>query len=421
MPTTRTPGAYKGGATLSEVNTRSEVGAAGATLAWEDGSGLPATQHWVTERSVAQVSYGMVSSGMGAAHLAFSSSLTSDGRWAAREESSETVVRPYRPRRARGSAWGGEVTGSRLGRYRLIERVGRGRQADVWRASPDGDGVEDVALKVLSASARDPRRRAQLKHEAERGIRLVGPSLLPTFEFGESGGAVFMAMPLVVGCTLADVLEQRKMIRDGHPAPHGSHCLALADRDSYTRDVVALLARVARAAADAHVGRVAHRDIKPGNILIRRDHAAGVYLCDFGLARDLDVATPTQLRDGAGSPLYMAPERLLKQPGCEVRSDVYALGVTLSEALTLTPPVDVPREMAPTLWTSFLAASMPRRPSSLWPEIPSALELSILRATSRDPNNRQATAAHFAEDLERFLLDPFERVERSRFWGRPRV
>ena len=233
---------------------------------------------------------------------------------------------------------------------------------------------------MLPASARDPRRRAQLKHEAERGTRLVGPSLLPTYEFGEADGAVFMAMPLVVGCTLAEILNQRRAIREGRASPDPAHRLADADDGTYTRDVVAMLARIARAAAGAHDARVAHRDIKPGNVLVRRDHAEGVYLCDFGLARDLDVATPRQLRDGAGSPQYMAPERLLRQPADEVRGDVYALGITLSEALTLAPPVDVPEDMPAVLWASFLAAASPRRPSALWPTIPAALETTILRA-----------------------------------------
>lgn len=266
-------------------------------------------------------------------------------------------------------------------------------------------GGQAVALKVLPASARDPRRRAQLRHEALRGARLVGPSLLPTYEFGEADGAVFMAMPLVVGCTLADVLAQRRAIRGGRSSPGETHRLAAADDRTYTRDVVALLARVARAAADAHDGRVVHRDIKPGNILVGRDPTGGVYLCDFGLARDLDVATPWQLRDGAGSPLYMAPERLLRHQADEVRSDVFALGVTLSEALTLMPPVEVPEEMPPSLWASFLAAASPRRPSALWPAIPVRLETTILRATSREPGRRHPTAGAFADDLEGFLAD----------------
>lgn len=312
-----------------------------------------------------------------------------------------------------------ELRSGRLGRYRLIERVGRGRQADVWRADRDGSDSGSVALKVLPASAGDPRRRAMLRHEAERGRRLVGPSLLPTYEFGEADGALFMAMPLVVGCTLADVLSQRRARRHGRTAP-GAHRLALADDRAYARDVVRLVARVARAAAGAHAHRVAHRDIKPGNILVRHDHdhAEGVYLCDFGLARDLDVATPRQLRDGAGSPMYMAPERLLKRPADEVLGDVYALGVTLFESLTLAPPVALPAGLPQPLWAAYLAAASPRLPSSLEPEIPEALEAAILRATAHDPSRRHPSAGQFADDLERALDDHTPGRAYRRRWGR---
>ncbi len=320
------------------------------------------------------------------------------------EESAETVIGPAWSSEPWGSSGFNlpEFRGGRLGAYRLIERVGRGRQADVWRAVRGESGVEEVALKVLPASARDPRRRAQLRHEADRGRRLVGASLLPTYEFGEVDGAVFMAMPLIVGCTLADILGQRRAFDEGRSC-FGFHRMALADRSTYTDEVVSVLARVARAASRAHEGQVVHRDIKPGNILVRRDQADGVFLCDFGLARDLDVATAKQLRDGAGSPLYMAPERLLKRPADEVRGDVYALGVTLFEALTLSPPVVLPDDLPRALWVSFLASASPRLPSSVWPEIPEALETTIVRAMEHDPVRRHPTAAHFADDLENYL------------------
>ncbi len=126
---------------------------------------------------------------------------------------------------------------------------------------------------------------------------LNAPSLLPILEYGEDAGASFMAMPLIIGCTLADVIAQRIDFNDGRHVGPG-HRLAFATESTYVREIAAVMARVAHAAHEAHRGLVVHRDIKPGNVLLRRDHAAGVYLCDFGLARDLDVATPSQLRDG---------------------------------------------------------------------------------------------------------------------------
>jgi serine/threonine-protein kinase len=99
----------------------------------------------------------------------------------------------------------------------------------------------------------------------------------------------------------------------------------------------------------------------------------------------------------------MAPERLLRLPADEVRCDVFALGVTLCEALTLATPVEVPAEMPRELWSSYLATACPRRPSSLWPAIPPPLESLVLRATARDPSLRHPTAADFAAELESFL------------------
>jgi eukaryotic-like serine/threonine-protein kinase len=148
---------------------------------------------------------------------------------------------------------------------------------------------------------------------------------------------------------------------------------------------------------------VVHRDVKPANILLDRRSEEGVFLCDFGLSRDLDVATPEQLRDGAGTPLYMPPERLLRHEADEIRCDVYALGATLYEAVTLVPPVQVPESLPWPAWTTYLASTTPALPRSIRPGLPDALEAIILRAMAHDPQDRYPTAACLADDLERFL------------------
>lgn len=290
--------------------------------------------------------------------------------------------------------------GCRIGRYQLLERIGRGRQADVWRALQTEPVVEEVALKVLSVSASDHRRRAQLRREAERGARLDDPALLRVHEFGEADGMLYMAMRLVEGCTLANLISQRRQVRTGRSVAD-AHSLAHATTEDYTQGILDRIARIARALARAHAAGIAHRDVKPSNILLEEGRAGGVYLCDFGLARDLDVATPKQLRDGAGSPLYMAPERLLRQPADEVRGDIHALGVTLFESLLLVPPLSVPPDLPRSLWATHLTTSAPLVPSDLWPGIPRRLEAAILRATARDPARRYATAGELAFDLER--------------------
>jgi serine/threonine-protein kinase len=288
--------------------------------------------------------------------------------------------------------------GSRIGRYRLIERVGQGRQAEVWRALQVETIVQEVALKILRDPAHDPRRLAQLRREAERGARLDSPTFLHTYEYAVADGHAFMAMPLIAGCSLATVLEQRRAFRAGRSTPE-SHRLATAREPHYTRSVLDLFVRIARGVASAHDAHVVHRDIKPGNILL--DQQSGVYLCDFGLGRDLDVATPGQLIDGAGSPLYMAPERLLLQPADEVRCDVYSLALTVTEALTLAPPFTIPKSVTRDQWRAFLVAARPIRLGMIRPDL-AGLEPIILRASSKDPVQRHASAAHLADDLERF-------------------
>ena len=301
------------------------------------------------------------------------------------------------------------IAGQRLGRYRLIERLGRGCQGDVWRAVPSsrmrvGEAVE-VALKLLPRSlARDPRRLAQFRREAERRARLAVPSVLPTSEYGEADGILFMAMPLVDGCSLAEILAWRR--RDGRglrETPDPRHPLGDASGATYLRAMVQVVSQVARTLDLVHLARVVHRDIKPANILVDRHRAEGVFLCDFGLGRDLDIATPEQLRDGAGTPLYMAPERLLRLYADEILCDVYALGATLYEAVTLVPPVEVPESLPWPAWTTYLATTKPARPRAIRPEIPAALEEIILRSMAHEPEERYPSAALLAIDLESFL------------------
>ncbi|MBV8382094.1 MAG: serine/threonine protein kinase [Planctomycetaceae bacterium] len=325
-----------------------------------------------------------------------------------------TLTSRTTPGRAPEASWSPMTeAGQVLGRYRLVERLGRGCQGEVWRAATLAPEAQEVALKVLQRDlARDPRRMAQFRREADRGMRLAGPALLPTLEYGEAEGFFYMAMPLVDGCSLRDIIAWRNG-REPVGTPLRLPRLAFAADDEYLRGVTKVLERVARALAGVHAAHVAHRDIKPANILLDRGRDAG-FLCDFGLGRDLDVATAEQLRDGAGTPLYMAPERLLRRPADEIRCDIYALGATLFEAVTLVPPLQVPEGLSWPSWTTYLATTRPRRPRTLRDEIPPALEAIILKAMARRPGRRYPTAASLADDLDRFLAgmpvlaaDPF--------------
>ena len=207
-------------------------------------------------------------------------------------------------------------------------------QGDVWKAAGSRPSTNSWRLKVLKPSlAHDPARMAQFRREAERGLRLVGPSLLTVYELSEIDGYHFMAMPYVEGdhASRGHQVAARLPCSGDDEAHHPF--VSLDERDYLCGD-------------DADPGR-GHRG--PGAAFTtsassiatssRRTScwttaaARRVYLCDFGLGRDLDVATPEQMRDGAGTPMYMAPERLLHVAADEIKCDIYSMGVTLFEAL----------------------------------------------------------------------------------------
>jgi serine/threonine-protein kinase len=300
--------------------------------------------------------------------------------------------------------------GRRVGRYLLVEPLGAGGQAVVWRAVQHEPVVREVALKMLAPGLhRDRRRVARLRREAERAARFAHPSILPIYEFGEHQEVVFLAMPIVEGASLAELIACRKRRGEGRVGGDAHWLLARAPAE-YIRATTRLVARVARALEAAHAAWVVHRDVKPANILLDREREDRVFLTDFGMARDLDVATRPQLRDGAGTLLYMAPEKLLGCQDDEVRCDVYALGVTMFEALTLERPYQMSEPTSRVVLAAHLATHGPLRPRDVQPRLSRDLEAIILKAMAPEPARRYATAAALAIDLEQFLAGAPPRV-----------
>jgi serine/threonine-protein kinase len=167
--------------------------------------------------------------------------------------------------------------------------------------------------------------------------------------------------------------------------------------------VVRVLARVAWALEDAHTARIVHCDVKPANILLDRRNDERAYLIDFGMGRDLDSMPESRMRGGAGTVLYMAPEKLSGRPADEVVCDVYALGATAFEALSLKPPRVVPEDMPRSHWARYLAEAEPPRPRKILPRLPEELERILERALAQDRKQRYSSAAAMAGDLEQFL------------------
>ncbi len=333
----------------------------------------------------------------------------SDTLTTAEEASTEDqfgIAEPFgRPDHERLTNLGFHLDGgrSRVGRYHLIEPLGQGSQGEVWKAVQLEPRIGLVALKLLMpAGSCDPRKLARFRREAERGARMDHPAILPTYEFGQDGGVVFFAMPLVDGFALSQILDQRRQYRAGQPSLQ-LHRLAVLSEPRYIDAVARVLVRVAWALEDAHASRVVHCDVKPANILLDRSNEERTYLIDFGMGRDLDAMPRSPSESLAGTVLYMAPEKLLGRQVEEVLCDVYALGATAFEAFALKPPRVVPEDLPRSLWARYLAAAEPPRPRTIFPRLPEGLERILVRALAQDPKRRYSSAGAMAGDLERFL------------------
>jgi serine/threonine protein kinase len=295
--------------------------------------------------------------------------------------------------------------GRRLGPFELLERLGQGGQGEVWKTRRAGSSGELLALKVLKPElAHNPARTAQFRREALRGPRLNGPSLLAASELCEIEGFHCMAMPFVECTSLRDLIKWRLAYHSGEETER-LHPFVSMDRVDYLEAIAGAIAEAAGALALAHQQRIVHRDVKPANLLLERRSEAGVYLCDFGLGRDLDVATPDQMRDGAGTPIYMAPERLLLNAADEIKCDIYSMGVTLFEALLLEKPFRVPAHVSGPSVAPYLATVEPKPVRRIDPEFPGELETVITRAMARDPSRRFECAGDLAESLRQFVTN----------------
>lgn len=260
---------------------------------------------------------------------------------------------------------------SGLARYDLRESLGEGATSVVCRAW-DRELRRDVALKMLRAGL-GPALRERFRREAQALAGVVHPNVLAVYDAGERDGVPYLVLELV----------------RGRP-------LDLHDPARDPRKRVALLERAARGVAAAHEKGFVHRDLKPENLLVT--DSGEVKVADFGLAVAADSADRlTQPGARVGTPLYMAPEQV--DPAARPitpRTDVYALGAILYEALTGRPPHRA--ETLAQLFRKILEEDPPRDPA-----IPPALEGVVFKALARDPAERYPTAAEFAEDLRRFL------------------
>jgi serine/threonine protein kinase/tetratricopeptide (TPR) repeat protein len=325
-----------------------------------------------------------------------------------------------------------------LGDFLLVREVGRGGMGVVYEAR-QRSLHRTVALKVLPlAAALEPKQLQRFKNEAVAAASLHHAHIIPVYAVGCERGVHFYAMQFIQGYTLAQLLKALQPgddrlvadgaatqdFRPGGDSPTPPAAVLSTERSgprgrAYYRRVAELTAQAAEALEHAHGLGIVHRDIKPGNLLV--DQAGKLWVGDFGLARLGADAGLTLSGDLLGTLRYMAPEQALARHGLvDHRADLYGLGATLYELLTLSPAVTA-TERAEVL--RQVAFEEPIAPRKLDRAIPVELETVALKCLAKNPAERYATAAELAEDLRRWLADQPIRarrpslVQRGRRWG----
>jgi serine/threonine protein kinase len=338
----------------------------------------------------------------------------------------------------------------RLGDHRILREIGRGGMGVVYEAEQVSLG-RHVALKVLPPAALlDPQHLERFHREAKAAARLHHTNIVPVYGVGEYQGVHFYAMQYIQGQGLDAVLNELRRVRDPKnpasaapggaladvthslltgrfltaqlddsddeerpsdptlacsvpdaapvsPSPSGSLSLS-GSGQAYWRSVARVGLQVADALAYAHSHGVLHRDIKPSNLLL--DVQGIVWITDFGLAKSVESGDLTSPGEVVGTVRYMAPERF--QGRTDARSDLYALGLTLYELLTLRPAFEESDVNALLIQVVRGEVTPPRRVD---PRVPRDLETIVLKAIATDPARRYQKASELAEDLRCFLED----------------
>jgi serine/threonine protein kinase/WD40 repeat protein len=351
----------------------------------------------------------------------------------------------------------------RLGDFRILREVGRGGMGIVYEAEQESLG-RHVALKVLPSHALlDAKYLQRFQREARAAAKLHHTNIVPVYGVGHDDGLHYYVMQFIQGLALDEVLDELKKLRrvrqeptttaeqpsrikqsarvsdvsavdvaqalltgDFSQARSASEeppslalraCVKSSPSDSavhlpgsssqsslsdsgrqYWQSVARIGIQVAEALAYAHGQGTLHRDIKPSNLLL--DTRGTVWIADFGLAKEVDSGDLTHTGDLVGTLRYMAPERFAGQS--DPRSDLYGLGLTLYELLTLRPAFErADRNQL----IALVQHEEPPRPRKLQPDVPRDLETIVLKAIAKEPDHRYATAAELAEDLKRFVED----------------
>jgi serine/threonine protein kinase len=268
--------------------------------------------------------------------------------------------------------------GQTLGPYRIINQVGQGGMATVYKAyQPSMD--RNVAIKVLPRQLAESKEFAtRFQQEARIIARLEHPHILPVFDYGEHDGVTYFVMRYLEAGTLKTRMEA------------GPLTLNQIDR---------LFTQLAEALEYAHSHGIIHRDLKPANALV--DEQGNLFLTDFGIAKLLESASPrlTQTDAIMGTPAYISPEQARAQT-VDQRSDIYSLGIILYEMVTGRVPFLADTPLAVIL--KHVSDPLPL-PSFIKSDIPESIERVILKALAKEPGDRYSSATEFLTAWKRAL------------------
>ena len=322
-----------------------------------------------------------------------------------------------------------------LGEFELLSELGRGGMGVVYRALQPSLGREVAVKRILKSG--DAVTDARFAREIRALGMVEHPNLVKIYTNGAEGEFLFYAMELVDGPDLGSVCgklagskvgdvtggdwakavstaweEQRKREKplskpgqeagEDTPAP-ASSAMGQATDSGHIQRVVEVVRQAAQAAQALHATGIIHRDIKPGNILITPDGEHAV-LMDLGLAQLMDEAQGrlTRTRQFVGTPRYASPEQVLAAGKVDARADVYSLGATLWELVTLRPMFGANEETPAAELMQKILTKEVERPGRLNPRVPRDLEAIILKCLEKDRDRRYAKAGDLAEDLGRW-------------------
>lgn len=270
-----------------------------------------------------------------------------------------------------------DLVGRKLGKYEVVERLGRGGMADVYKAFQPG--VERfVAIKVMHHHLADADDFvARFRREAQSVGRLQHPNIVRVIDFDAEAGVYYMVMDFIQGGTLHAYLREKS------PLPVAA--------------AVQIATQLADALAYAHDQNMVHRDIKPGNIMFTDAARTHAVVTDFGIAHLLDEQTQKLTMTGAsvGTPSYMSPEAARGEP-VDGRADIYSLGIVLYEMAAGRLPYTASTPLS--LMMQQNSEPLPL-PQSFNPNIPQALADILAKALAKAPADRYQSARAFADAL----------------------